>query len=263
MHMTRYPLPRGAGTEHGYTLIELVVSMALGVIVILAAFSFLDFTSEDVARTTERVHVNQIGRTALERIMLELHSACVGPSVNPIQVNSNASTLRFVSESGSQSALPVVHLREIIYTEPSGSTPGTLVEKSFPSTSEINNNGEYKFSSTATTTTLLKGIRRTEEVNKGKGVYRPIFQYYRYYQNTDSEPKYGDLNEAPLAPPFTTVQLEDITKVTMSFTLTPEGVEHSSFGRDRPVALEDSALFRLASPSEATGNPNQPCSQQT
>jgi type II secretory pathway pseudopilin PulG len=255
---------RSIGAEHGYTLIELVVSMAIGMIVILAAFSFLDFTSEDVARTTERVHVNQIGRTALERIMLELHSACVAPSVNPVQVKSTGSVLRFISESGSQSALPVVHLREIIYTEKSGSTPGTLVEKSYPSTSEVNGNGEYKFSSTATTTILLKGVRQTEEINKTK-VFRPIFQYYRYYQKTDSEPKYGELDETPIAAEKleTAESVENITKVTVSFTLAPEGTERSSFGHDRPVALEDSALFRLAPSSEASGNPNQPCSTQT
>ena len=261
--MTHHALSRRVGAEHGYTLIELVVSMAIGMIVILAAFSFLDFTSEDVARTTERVHVNQIGRTALERLMLELHSACVAPSVNPVQPKSNGNVLRFISESGSQSALPVVHLREIIYTEAVGSTPGTLVEKSYPSTSAVNGNGEYNFSSTATTTILLKGVRRTDEVNKAEE--RPIFQYYRYYQKTDSEPKYGDLKETPLtAKELENVEsVQNITKVTVSFTLAPEGTEKSSFGHDRPVALEDSSLFRLAPSSEATGNPNQPCSTQT
>jgi type II secretory pathway component PulJ len=260
--MTTPASPCSTSAESGYTLIELVVSMAIGMIVIMAAFSFLDFTSEDVARTTDRVHVNQMGRTALERIMLELHSACVAPLVTPIQPNSSGTVLKFVSESGSQSALPVVHLREIIYTKAVGNTPGTLVEKSYPSTSEIDSNGNYTFSNTATTTILLKGVRETEEVNKSTP--RPIFQYYRYYQSTDTEPKYGDLNETPLKTPFKTEEeAEDVTKVTVSFTLAPEGNERSSFGHDRPIALEDSALFLLASPSEATTNHNQPCSQQT
>lgn len=254
---------RLAVDESGYTLIELLVSISIGMIVILGAFAFLQFTSEDVARTTDRIHVDQAGRTQLERMMLELQSACVAPSVTPIQTKSSSTVLRFISGTGSESTLSTVYLREIVYTPESGSTQGTLVETAYPSTSTVNSNGEYKFSSTGTTRTLLKGIRQTKEVGKTEAS-RPIFQYYRYYQKTDAKPEYGVLNETPVPTPLTEEkQVENLTKVTVSFTLAPEGKEANTFAKDRPVAFEDSAVFRLASPSEAPNNPNQPCANQT
>ncbi len=259
MSSRRFPTP--PSHEAGYTLIELLVSITIGMVVILGAFAFLQFTSEDVARTTDRVHVDQAGRTQLERLMLELQSACVAPSVTPIQVKSSATVLRFISGTGSESSLKTVYLREVVYSE----AAGTLVETAYPSTSTVNSNGEYKFASTGTSTTLLKGIRQTKEVGGGE-TKRPIFQYYRYYQKTDFEPKYGNLNEVPVeikGTLATEAEVENLTKVTISFTLAPEGKEASTFGKDRPVAFEDSALFRLASPSEAPNNPNQPCANQS
>lgn len=260
----RKTLARLRSEDTGYTLIELLVSMVIGMIVIAGAFSFLQFTSEDVARTTDRIHVDQVGRTQLERLMLELQSSCTAPSVTPIQVKSSSTVLRFISGTGSESSVKTVYLREVVYTKESGSTQGTLVETAYPNTSTVNSNGEYKFSATGTTTTLMKGIRQTKEVKSETP--RPIFQYFRYYQKTDPEPKYGSLNETAVstAKPFETEkEVENLTKVTISFTLAPEGKEANTFGKDRPVAFEDSALFRLASPSEAPNNPNQPCANQS
>ncbi len=254
--------PRGPSVEGeaGYTLIELIVSMAIGMIVVLSAFTFLQFTTDDVARTTDRVHVTQNGRAGLEKLMLQLHSACVSPSVTPIQPGSSPEVLKFISEAGEKSALTSVHLYEVIYSEPAH----TLTEKLYPSTSFINRSQEYLFSKTPERSfRLLSGVRPTEEVNKVK-VPRPIFQYFRYYQKSEVEPKYGNLNETPIKGTLETeAQAETVSKVTVSFTVAPEGTESATFGRDRPVALEDSALFRLASPSEASGNPNLPCTPQT
>ena len=47
----------------------------------------------------------------------------------------------------------------------------------------------------------------------------------------------------------------------MSFTLAPEGKENVAFNHDRPVALTDSATFRLAPASETYDN--LPCSERT
>ena len=54
--------PRSLVDTHGYTLIELLVAMSIGIVVSLAAFSFLGFTTSDVSRITERVHIDQTGR---------------------------------------------------------------------------------------------------------------------------------------------------------------------------------------------------------
>jgi hypothetical protein len=57
-------------------------------------------------------------------------------------------------------------------------------------------------------------------------------------------------------------ETREIAKVNVGFTLAPEGHEYTTFGNDRPVALEDSAVFRLETSSEAAGTANLPCTQQ-
>ena len=244
--------------EQGFTLIELLVSMALGTILLLAAFSFLEFTTNDVSRIDARAQVDRTGRTALENIMQELHSACVAPRTIPIQPGSTANTIWFISETSPLntngepvSALETVRLHDITYTPASGTTQGTLIERSWPSTGTVSN---YTFNTAATPTVhkLLTGVKQSEST--------PIFRYYRYYQEGDAEAKLGTLD------PHETTALEeqetkDIAKVTISFMLAPEGHEYTTFGNDRPVALEDSTVFRLETSSEAAGTANLPCTQ--
>jgi prepilin-type N-terminal cleavage/methylation domain-containing protein len=248
--------PRGGcwREQSGYTLIELLVAMAIGLVVSLGAFTFLEFASGDVSRVTERVHVTQTGRVALEKIMLELHSVCVTPELNPILQGSNESVIKFVSETGNQASFPTVKEHEIIYTKGSGTTEGTLIEKTYASVGEAVK-GNYAFSSTVLgTTRLLTGVRQTTEST-------PIFRYYRYYHKADATPVYGEIDPTPITP-LTKEEAEELSKVTVSFTLAPEGKESSTFNHDRPVAFEDSALFRLSAPSTAAEHINAPCSEQ-
>jgi len=245
-------------SERGFTLIELLVSMAMGIIIILAAFSLLDFTTRDVSRITSRAQVDQTGRVALEKLMLQLHSSCVAPTVNPIQPGGNENVLKFISESSPLntykepvSSLSTVRLREIIYKAASGKTEGTLTEKSWPSTGTSPN---YVFDEKAAPTErkLLTGVTQTAS--------EPVFRYYRYYREGDTGAKLGQIN-----PNATTATKESesefIARVTVSFTLAPEGQESAFAKGDRPVALEDSAVLRLSPSSEASSNPNYPCSQ--
>jgi hypothetical protein len=270
------PTPRGSlGAEHGYTLIELLVAMSLGIMVSLAAFSFLEFATGDVSHITERVHVDQTGRVALEKIMLELHSACVTPSVAPIKAGSNATVIKFISEAGTESSLSSVRLHEIIYTAASGTKKGTLVEKTTVNTPAPSGGAapNYTFPTTRTTSTLL--VTGVKQSVSEKGETLPIFQYFRYYRASDPVPTgdtavpYGQLDPTAIASSHMEEntegkkEAENIAKVTIAFTLAPEGTEGAGFNHDRPVALEDSAVLRLAPSSESSGNPNLPCSPQT
>lgn len=259
-------------SDRGFSLIELLVAMLIGLIVSLAAFGMLEFTTSDVSRITERAHVDQTGRVALEKIMLQLHSACVAQSVTPIQAGSNAEKIKFISETSPlnkekepTSELGTVRLREVIYTPASGSAEGTLIEKSRPSTGTP---PEYKFTEKYSTeheqvVKLLTGVKQT--TNEETKLPIPVFQYYRYYQKSDTEPVYGQLDPAAMTITGSLKKEEEeakeIAKVTVSFTLAPEGKENTTLGNGRPVALEDSAIFRLETSSEASGTTNLPCTQ--
>ena len=257
--MPRVPSPTLVLDEHGYTLIELLIGMVLTLIVTLGAFSLLEFTSSDVSRITGRVHVQQAGRVALENIMLKLHSACVAPQVNPIQENSNATSIAFISEHGSQSAFNTVTLHELVYTPKSGKVESTLVEKTWVSEARKGSE-EYQFKTSttpSTTTLLLTGI-------KGPliGGKETIFQYYRYWEAGETGAVLGEINPNELGVPLTKAHAEEVTKVNVKFILGPESGEASegtAFNHDQAVAFEDSAVLRLSPASSTAGIPNEPC----
>ncbi len=54
------------------------------VVSLRGTFSIPQFTTDDVSRITARAHVDQTGRVALEKIMLQLHSRVSRVNVNPI-----------------------------------------------------------------------------------------------------------------------------------------------------------------------------------
>lgn len=242
--------------EAGYTLVELLVAMSIGLIVSFGAFLLLDVTSSGVSRITARVHANQTGRVALERIMLELHSVCVTAGATPIEVGSTGSILKFVSENGSSPAFANVSLHEIIYTPATASAEGTLVDKAWTSTGGTAPN--YTFTTSAppnTERTLASGVEPTAEPSE-----LPIFQYFRYYEEGDAGAVLGELNHTPVETPISTsATANKIVKVAVHFTVTPGRNLSHTFNHDRPVALEDSASFSLSPSSEAAGNPNTPC----
>jgi prepilin-type N-terminal cleavage/methylation domain-containing protein len=258
-------------SERGFTLIELLVAMVLGVVVTGIAFSFLEFTTSDVSRTTDRVQADQAGRVALENIVLQLHSACVAPKITPIRTGSTENTLKFVSEispvntSGEPvSELSTVRLREIIYTPASGNKEGTLVEKSWPSSGTDPN---YTFNEAATPTEkkLLSDVVQSETTNPTTKAQEPVhvFRYYRYYHTGDTGVILGQLDPNPLAVPLTPEEAKETAKVTVDFAVAPSLKENATIGKEKPIELEDSVILRLAPSSEESSNPNVPCSPET
>jgi prepilin-type N-terminal cleavage/methylation domain-containing protein len=255
--------------ERGFTLIELLVAMSLGILVSGIALSLLNFTTADVTRITERVHADQTGRVALEKLMLALHSSCLTAKSDPIKPESTTSRLRFVSETSAENehgepsaALPTIKLHEVIYTPGSGKTEGTLTEKSWASKG-VPPNYEFNEKETPTTRTLLTGIEQTE--NSKKEIL-PVFRYYRYYRETDSKAVLGELDPTPVvsgSEKLIEKEAVGVAKVSVNFTALPEGKENkinTELGGGRPVALEDSAILRL-SPSSEESSSNLPCAE--
>jgi hypothetical protein len=204
----------------------------------------------------------------LERIMLRLHTVCVAPEVTPIKAKSNENEIKFLSAASKESEVSNVQLHEIIYTKPSGTKKGTLTEKIYerikpPTGKEA---PEYTFETTPKSTVkLLTGVKSSE--SGGKTL--PIFSYYRYYKSSDALPNgdtttpYYELypNELSKTAMESEEEAKNVAKVTVSFTVVPEGTESATFNRDRPVPLEDSAVFRLATAAETSHN--VPCSPVT
>lgn len=253
-----------ARSEQAMTLIELLIAVALSLLVSLTALAFLQFTSTDVSRITESTHANQTGRLAMEHLILELNSACVAPEIAPVLEGSSGTRLRFISGGGVQASLSHVEAHEVLYTPASGSSPSTLVERSWPATPVGDSDPQsYSFEEAATPSTdvLLSGVRESEVEGGGSGRI-PIFRYYRFYRGSDRSPVLGSLDPEALAIPLG-AEARDVVKVSVAFTVAPEGRIVGLTHDDRPVPLEDSAILRLVPSSEASTTPNLPCSSTT
>jgi prepilin-type N-terminal cleavage/methylation domain-containing protein len=172
-------LVSGLRAEQGVTLIELLVAMVAGAVVIVALITIIDTTLHQSTRTFSRVDATTRSRTALEQIENELHSACIGDQLTPIQVNSTGSSLIFQMQYGnSASPSPVEH--RIDYNSAGA---GTLTDTVFVNTGDAT--GAWTFSTTAATvTTLLNNVGQYGAV--------PFFQYYNYQQPMNGGTPYTD-----------------------------------------------------------------------
>jgi len=76
---------RSLADERGYTLIEMMMATAAGLVVAAATMAILVSAYKFMTNTADRVDANQQGRVAMERIVQLLDSSCVaGLGVSPV-----------------------------------------------------------------------------------------------------------------------------------------------------------------------------------
>ena len=63
------PSPLTPSAEQGFTLVELLVGMLASTVVLFALYAILNFTLNQETRISEVVQANQIGRTAMTKIV--------------------------------------------------------------------------------------------------------------------------------------------------------------------------------------------------
>ncbi|HEX3831614.1 MAG TPA: hypothetical protein VHW04_06555 [Solirubrobacteraceae bacterium] len=149
----------------GFTLVELLVAMAAGIIVLFALSAVMISVLHQTQRTFTRVDATRQARTALSVIENELHSSCVGAN-NPIQGGSTADSLVFVSFYGT-SANPTPVWHQLTFN----ATAGTLVDTSYNVTGAAPD--WVKGTTVQSTNTLLTNAARLTGNT-------PVFQYYAY-----------------------------------------------------------------------------------
>ena len=96
--------------EHGFTMIELLIGMACAAIVVAALATIMQVALDQSTRLSDVTSSDQIGRTAMNQIVEELHSSCTGFEATAVQVPSgtvtaplsklNATNLWFLSAYG-------------------------------------------------------------------------------------------------------------------------------------------------------------------
>ena len=161
--MTGRTLPR----EDGFTLIELVVAMAIAITVVIALAGIMIVTLRQTRGTLTRIDATRQAPPAMTQIENELHSACVGGAAVPIQAGSTPSKLIFLSYTGDTvSPTPVWHKLSLSGT--------TLTDTAYGVTATTTGSG-WARTGTGTATQLLTNVT-AESAH--------LFQYFAYTRDS-------------------------------------------------------------------------------
>jgi hypothetical protein len=220
-------------------MVEVLVTMMIGITVLLGTFALVDSSIRGTARVGARVEANQRARPVMQRILDELHSTCVAPKVKPILAGSTGTSIAFIhSTSRAVSPTPDKHVITL--------NGDTLTESIYPATS-----------GTAPTWTFATNPSSTRELLTGVGQARlgnppvavPIFRYYAYQG--------GQLSGTELPTPLSATNAGLTSQVTVSMGVSP--TTNPVRDPNAAVSVTDSSVMRLAPASEDAGVTNLPC----
>lgn len=229
--------------ERGFTLVEVMVALAIGLVVSTATLAIVIVSVHLGSNYTDRVDANQQGRLAMERITQALNSSCVTPNQAPILAGSTANTVMFYSGT-SDAPGPAPNELTIALTATVGN-PAPLTMTTQPLAGTAPNWGATGSSSAST---LALWAAPTVQ----NGVAEPVFSYYPYGSAGVVSTTAFTLGSSGL----TAAQAAATAMVGISFQVLPTDAWSAT---GRAVDFSDSVVFRLTPPSSAPNASNLPC----
>jgi prepilin-type N-terminal cleavage/methylation domain-containing protein len=236
-------MPRDrASDERGFTLIEMLVSMSIGVVILLAAFMLLDRSFTTSAQIADRQEGLQRGRQAMELMTRQLRSqvCVVVPPATTYSAPVVSADPLFVTFYGSLAESSTsVEKRTLTFSATGSGSITQNVITGTPNTVYP----QMAFSGAGTNTTLLTNVQRA--LNGATTL--PVFRYYGYDKDTA---QVGDLKEltAPVAP----ANLPSIALIKVAF----RSYAARPINEDNDAAqLEDDVYIRISDSSEVQEGP--------
>lgn len=233
---------RASQREGGFTLVELVVSIGLGMIVIMSVMALTEVAMRSSARTATRVAADQRARPVMQRLVDELHSTCIGPEAGPILAGSTANAISFLHQTGS-SVTPAPDKRVV------GLASGSLTESVYPSTGGAA--PAWTFAATPSSVReLLTGVGPASLGEPASNA--PLFQYFAYDE--------GTVDPVPLPTPVGGLSAADAAlavQVSIAFAVSP--LSNPVNDSKAALTVTDSVLVRFSPASEDPTKVNGPC----
>ena len=260
-------------SEHGFSLIELLVTMLCGIVVMLAVFTIQDVTLHQTSRAFSKIDATQHARAAMENLENELHSACLVDNITPIQSGSTSTTLLFASQYGTGPTLvPVEHKLAF------DSTAATLTDSVYAETgmtTGANGVPVYTFATTPTSSqTVLINVHQTSSTD--------VFQYFSYQEpmqspgvpytdgagdpymmlldGTSAVPGTNTIptpQPLPDSPSLSTTDAQNTAEVMINLTVGPSGGSPvSTTFADSSDSFSDGVVLRLTPAANHAGNGN-------
>ena len=212
--------------ESGFTLIELIVALAIGTVVLLAAFMLVDASAPLAGKTQDRVDAFQRGRLALDIVGAELRSqVCMPGAVPPIMPTvSDDDDIWFYGNNQDQNSLPQRHhiyLQGNALKEDTWQGQGTQIAVTFP------------VSAAPVTRTLLSPVALVPGVS--------LFRYFAFDENLPAA-----VNKAVLTP-VSVADSRNVVQVNLSFVARPTGAKGIT---PRDSTFQQAVFFRTADPTD-------------
>jgi prepilin-type N-terminal cleavage/methylation domain-containing protein len=223
-----------AREEGGFTLPELMVSLVIGMVLVLAAFTLIERSFAINDEVTDRTDSSQRGRLAMEQITRQIRSqVCPDPNT-PAIVSGDDYSFRFWAFTGTGAFAPVE--RTLAFDTTATPAAITRTDAGQPSRSIVS------------------------EVLPPRGLNRPVFQYFPW---TSSGPVRVDLDN-PLPTPLSAANRARVVLVRVSYITLPSGrasnrTATSSNPPDGSTPLSEGVYLRNADPNGVNGPEGATC----
>lgn len=242
--------------EHGFTLIEVLVSMLAGVIVTGALFAILDLSLSQSTRIRNETYATQVGRTAMTQIVDELDTACYYEDVAPVQEASTPTKLVFVDAVGKQGLLPEGYLREI-------TLEGTTLQERAWRSLGTSSWPKFEFN-TANAPTSTRQLATNVSVSPSAPAPTGLFRYFKYAESTREGESEGT-NSIERSPPLQVEaatqtigkQAADVAAVEVRFTAA--GSTTTSAQLERSIEVSNLVNFSFTVPRTEAVLQDVPC----
>jgi len=204
-------LRRARSEQGGFTLVELLVSISIGTVVMLALFNIIDQTLATSRTVSDRMEAQQRGRVVLERIAQQLRSALCVPSglsngalLSPIDAGDDNQVTYFtwVPTSSRDTTTPI-SMRQLVYDP----TAKTLTLKTWTGWSTPPDPTTAPPDAGTGTQTLLTNVVANGQANPGTPA--AFFGYY----TTDGT--------SAMTTPLDASSVGDVDRVSVGFSVGP------------------------------------------
>jgi prepilin-type N-terminal cleavage/methylation domain-containing protein len=214
---------RLSGDERGFTLVELLVSMTLGLLVLGSTMLLMDRAFRHNSEVTQHTEAQQRSRIAMEEVIRRLRSqACYDGVTPPLATGTDSSTSFYAEYGDGTTPLELVTLTY----DP---TAGTLTEQ------RITGTGTPPVFTAAPDTSLVLSNMTQEGTT-------PIFKYYAY---PTVNPTAAD---QLLTTPLSAADRLKVARIEVTMQAWPNGV---TAHRANSAVVHDEIHVRLADPNKS------------
>lgn len=216
--------------QDGFTLVELLVAMVLGMVITLAGLQALDSFTTASATVTARADNTQRARLSMDLLTRELRSqVCKGPG-DPSVLAGEPNSVSFITDLSDGSVAP--EKRTIGYD----AAERRLTERRYAGTR--NATGVLSFSNVAAAGTGLEDV--------GAIGATPIFGFYAYDKSVPARPTVA------LATPLSDVDRARVARIVVSFRVGPATADGNA---ESSASLQEDVFVRSVDPSDPTPVP--------